>query len=76
MKEGMKVGMNNNSSEILLRKAALKTAYENNLINLSRFNQELEKINNIEKRLTYLEKHKNELIKEAKKKLKREFALI
>jgi hypothetical protein len=74
MKEGNKVGMNSN--ELLLKKVALKTALEKNLITLHKFNQEMTKMNDVEKRLSALEKRREELIKQAKRKLNSELVHI
>ncbi|MED4206605.1 hypothetical protein [Neobacillus mesonae] len=68
----MNMNKNINTNEILLRKTALRTAYEKNLITLSQFNHEMATITHLEEILFENEQKRKKLIQQAKKKINNE----
>jgi hypothetical protein len=63
------MSMKMNSNEILLRRVALRTAYAKKLITLQTFNNEMAEISKHEEKLNAIERNRQELIKQAKKKI-------
>jgi hypothetical protein len=72
MKKYQKEGKIVNSKDIFLRRVALKTALENNMISQDLYNQEIEKINEHDAKIAKIEKQKQELLKQSRKRLYKE----
>ncbi|MGW8428835.1 hypothetical protein ACWGJQ_25885 [Peribacillus simplex] len=60
-----------NKNNIYLRRIALKEAYNNNLITIDVYQQQIDELNNQEKELLKNEKQRAELFSETQRKLLR-----